>query len=224
MLLFSSITYGFAMLDDERGQARRDAGVAGGHRRCSASASWASSSTNSRNLIHEGATPQRSAFLSSFFTLVGTHGLHVTFGVDLAGRAAGAGQASGADPRQPAAADVPQPVLALPRRDLDRRLHLRLSAGSAAMSADDHDRTRMTHAHGHGTRRELSDRLRAVGRPDRDPVLAGDDAARSPTAGDRAGHHGVRRRCRSSSTCLLPAHEHAGGRRLDADGADASRS
>lgn len=32
-------------------------------------------------LIHEGATPQRSAFLSAFFTLVGTHGLHVTFGI-----------------------------------------------------------------------------------------------------------------------------------------------
>lgn len=29
----------------------------------------------------EGATPQRSAYLSGFFTLVGTHGLHVTFGV-----------------------------------------------------------------------------------------------------------------------------------------------
>ena len=28
-----------------------------------------------------GATPQRSGFLSAFFTLVGTHGLHVTFGV-----------------------------------------------------------------------------------------------------------------------------------------------
>ncbi|MFW8696018.1 cytochrome o ubiquinol oxidase subunit III, partial [Mesorhizobium japonicum] len=33
------------------------------------------------HLIHEGATPQRSAFLSSFFVLVGTHGLHVTFGI-----------------------------------------------------------------------------------------------------------------------------------------------
>jgi cytochrome o ubiquinol oxidase subunit III len=33
------------------------------------------------HMIHEGATPQRSAFLSSFFTLVGTHGLHVTFGL-----------------------------------------------------------------------------------------------------------------------------------------------
>ena len=33
------------------------------------------------HLIEEGAGPQRSAFLSSFFTLVGTHGLHVTFGI-----------------------------------------------------------------------------------------------------------------------------------------------
>ena len=33
------------------------------------------------HMIHEGATPQRSAFLSSFFTLVSTHGLHVTFGI-----------------------------------------------------------------------------------------------------------------------------------------------
>lgn len=33
------------------------------------------------HLIHDGAGPQRSAFLSSFFTLVGTHGLHVSFGI-----------------------------------------------------------------------------------------------------------------------------------------------
>jgi cytochrome o ubiquinol oxidase subunit III len=33
------------------------------------------------HLIAEGATPQRSGYLSAFFTLVGTHGLHVTFGV-----------------------------------------------------------------------------------------------------------------------------------------------
>ena len=33
------------------------------------------------HLIHQGAGPQRSAFLSSFFALVGTHGLHVTFGI-----------------------------------------------------------------------------------------------------------------------------------------------
>ena len=33
------------------------------------------------HLIEEGAGPQRSAFLSSFFTLVATHGIHVTFGM-----------------------------------------------------------------------------------------------------------------------------------------------
>ena len=33
------------------------------------------------HLIAEGVGPDRSAFLSSFFTLVGTHGLHVTMGL-----------------------------------------------------------------------------------------------------------------------------------------------
>jgi cytochrome o ubiquinol oxidase subunit 3 len=32
-------------------------------------------------LFAEGATPQRSAFLSAFYTLVGTHGAHVTVGL-----------------------------------------------------------------------------------------------------------------------------------------------
>jgi len=32
-------------------------------------------------LIHDGAGPDRSGFLSAFFTLVGTHGLHVTSGM-----------------------------------------------------------------------------------------------------------------------------------------------
>ena len=33
------------------------------------------------HLISLGAGPQRSAFLSAFFALVGTHGIHVLFGV-----------------------------------------------------------------------------------------------------------------------------------------------
>ena len=32
-------------------------------------------------MIAEGAGPQRSAFLSAFFTLVGCHGMHVTLGL-----------------------------------------------------------------------------------------------------------------------------------------------
>jgi cytochrome aa3-600 menaquinol oxidase subunit 3 len=33
------------------------------------------------NYVHEGATLQTSAFLSSFFVLLGTHGLHVSMGI-----------------------------------------------------------------------------------------------------------------------------------------------
>lgn len=79
LLLLSSITYGFAMIAMLRG---RRSGVLG----------WLAVTGllglgflgieiyEFAHLIHEGATPQRSAFLSSFFTLVGTHGLHVAFG------------------------------------------------------------------------------------------------------------------------------------------------
>ena len=81
LLLLSSITYGFAMLEMQRNKpaARRWSGWRSPA--CSARASSASSSYEFAHLIHEGAGPQRSAFLSSFFTLVGTHGLHVTFGI-----------------------------------------------------------------------------------------------------------------------------------------------
>jgi len=37
--------------------------------------------TEFTRMIGNGAGPTRSAFLSAFFTLVGTHGLHVTFGL-----------------------------------------------------------------------------------------------------------------------------------------------
>ena len=36
---------------------------------------------NSPAWSREGAGPQRSAFLSAFFTLVGCHGVHVTLGL-----------------------------------------------------------------------------------------------------------------------------------------------
>ena len=34
-----------------------------------------------RGMIEQGAGPERSGFLSAFFTLVGTHGLHVSVGL-----------------------------------------------------------------------------------------------------------------------------------------------
>lgn len=37
--------------------------------------------TEFRHLVHEGNSWRRSGFLSGFFTLVGTHGLHITIGL-----------------------------------------------------------------------------------------------------------------------------------------------
>jgi len=80
MLLFSSITYGFAMLSMADGKVRGTQGwlaITG----VFGLAFLGIELYEFSHLIHEGAGPQRSAFLSSFFTLVGTHGLHVTFGL-----------------------------------------------------------------------------------------------------------------------------------------------
>ncbi|MFA5968848.1 MAG: cytochrome o ubiquinol oxidase subunit III [Sphingomonas sp.] len=79
MLLFSSITYGFAMLvmqQNRKGATLVWLAITG----LFGAAFLGIELTEFAHLIHEGAGPQRSAFLSAFFTLVGTHGLHVTFG------------------------------------------------------------------------------------------------------------------------------------------------
>jgi cytochrome o ubiquinol oxidase subunit 3 len=80
LLLASSITYGLAMLEIDR-------------RRQTALLFWLSitcilgiffigiESHEFLSLIGEGNGPQRSGFLSSFFALVATHGLHVAFGI-----------------------------------------------------------------------------------------------------------------------------------------------
>jgi cytochrome o ubiquinol oxidase subunit III len=80
LLLLSSITYGFAMVEMQGSRLGGTlawlvvTGMLG--------AGFIGIELHEfAHLIHEGAGPQRSAFLSSFFTLVGTHGLHVTFGL-----------------------------------------------------------------------------------------------------------------------------------------------
>jgi len=80
MLLLSSITYGFAMLSMNEGKI----GATQGWLAVTALFGMAFLGIELHefsHLIAEGATPQRSGFLSAFFTLVGTHGLHVTFGI-----------------------------------------------------------------------------------------------------------------------------------------------
>jgi cytochrome o ubiquinol oxidase subunit 3 len=79
-LLMSSITFGFAMLQKQKKNVNGTllwlavTGLLG-------AAFLAVELYEFHHLIHQGATPQSSAFLSSFFTLVGTHGIHVTFGL-----------------------------------------------------------------------------------------------------------------------------------------------
>ena len=79
LLLVSSITYGMAMIAMQHGRKAhvlRWLAVTG----LLGLGFLSLELYEFAHLIHEGASPQRSAFLSSFFTLVGTHGLHVAFG------------------------------------------------------------------------------------------------------------------------------------------------
>lgn len=79
-LLLSSITYGFSMLAMHKKKLNKTLGwlaITG----LFGLAFLCLELYEFHHLIHEGAGPQRSAFLTSFFALVGTHGLHVTFGI-----------------------------------------------------------------------------------------------------------------------------------------------
>ncbi len=79
-LLFSSITYGMAMIAYYKGKKSQVINWLGitflfGF------AFIAMEIYEFHELIAEGYGPSRSGFLSAFFTLVGTHGLHVTSGL-----------------------------------------------------------------------------------------------------------------------------------------------
>ncbi|WP_236585210.1 cytochrome o ubiquinol oxidase subunit III [Dyella sp. EPa41] len=80
LLLLSSITYGFAVLEMQRDRKNPMlawlvvTGLLGAGFLTVELREFA-------HLIAEGNGPQRSAFLTSFFSLVGTHGLHVTCGI-----------------------------------------------------------------------------------------------------------------------------------------------
>jgi cytochrome o ubiquinol oxidase subunit 3 len=80
VLLESSMTYGFAM----PGAHKRRSGVVLGWLAVTFALGLAFLWFETNEFSHpiaEGAGPSRSAFLSSFVTLVGTHGLHVTVGL-----------------------------------------------------------------------------------------------------------------------------------------------
>ena len=80
LLLFSSFTFGLGMLDMRAGRRRRlqfwlavTALLGAGF--------IAMEVHEFAHLVATGAGPQTSAFLSAYFVLVGTHGLHVTVGI-----------------------------------------------------------------------------------------------------------------------------------------------
>jgi cytochrome o ubiquinol oxidase subunit 3 len=79
-LLISSVTYGFAMLGAYKGDKRQVLTWLG----ITFLFGLGFIGLEVKEFIHLvsiGAGPSRSAFLSSFFTLVGTHGCHVTAGL-----------------------------------------------------------------------------------------------------------------------------------------------
>lgn len=79
-LLLSSITYGFAVLQMQLKRVNGTLlwlGVTG----LFGAAFIGLELYEFAHLLSEGYGPQRSAFLTAFFALVGTHGLHVSFGI-----------------------------------------------------------------------------------------------------------------------------------------------
>ena len=79
-LLFSSATYGLVMLAVRDG--RKKWVLIGLAVTFLLGLGFVSMEINEfHGLVADGFGPDRSAFLSSFFTLVGTHGTHVTFGL-----------------------------------------------------------------------------------------------------------------------------------------------
>lgn len=80
LLLISSLTYGLAMISMEAGKLKPVIAWLGLTALCGLGF-MGMEIHEFMKLISEGNGPDRSAFLSAFFTLVGTHGLHVTSGL-----------------------------------------------------------------------------------------------------------------------------------------------
>ena len=79
-LLFSSYTCGLGALSAERRQPARFL-IFAALTFVLGAAFLVIESTEFAGMVSKGAGPSRSAFLSGFFTLVGTHGVHVTGGL-----------------------------------------------------------------------------------------------------------------------------------------------
>ncbi len=82
LLLTSSLTFGVAMLKLQEGKGNANEVIRWMVLTFALGAAFVGMEIfEFRELLHEGAGPNRSAYLSAFFMLVGTHGLHVTAGL-----------------------------------------------------------------------------------------------------------------------------------------------
>ena len=132
LLLISSTTFGFASLSSRQGNR-------------SAVLGWLAITfllgagfvfleiREFLGMIRAGAGPDRSGFLSAFFTLVGTHGTACQRRPDLDPDPERPGGDQGAPPVGDLAAVPARPVLAFPRHRLGRHLLRRLSSGAPVM-------------------------------------------------------------------------------------------
>lgn len=80
LLLFSSVAFGLGMVGMHKGDKRMLLGGLAAALLLGLGFVGMEAAEFS-HMISQGAGPQRSGFLSAFFTLVGTHGLHVSFGI-----------------------------------------------------------------------------------------------------------------------------------------------
>jgi len=82
LLLTSSLTFGVAMLKVRNGKGNPNEVIRWMVLTFALGAAFVAMEIfEFRELLHEGAGPNRSAYLSAFFMLVGTHGLHVSAGL-----------------------------------------------------------------------------------------------------------------------------------------------
>ena len=89
-------------------------------------------------MILDGNGPDRSAFLSAFFTLVGTHGTHVTFGLIWMAVMMGQVVVKGLTVTRPVPPDAPEHVLALSGYRVGRRIYHCLPDGGHVNEPDTH--------------------------------------------------------------------------------------
>ena len=128
-LLLSSYTCGLGALSAERRQPALLLDLRSHSHSCSVRLSCSSRSRNLPTWWRRAPARRAAAFCPRFFTLVGTHGVHVTSGLDRAHLSDGPGDRQGPASRRAAAPVVLEPVLARAGHRLGRGIHAGLSDG-----------------------------------------------------------------------------------------------